>query len=90
VGALHGVYGMSHRHYTRCVDSADLLHDAKKVIDFAEHAGLLIGLQLESRQVGDATDVLVVQGHTFIRGKTRDLRAMRYYLAFVSALAGKL
>ena len=44
VGTLHGVYGVSHGHHAAGVDGANLLHDAEKIIDFAEHSGLFVRL----------------------------------------------
>jgi hypothetical protein len=100
----HGVDRVGHGNHTGGVDGADLLDDAEKIVDFAQHALLFVRLELKPGQIGNAADVLVGQGHTCevkvygqggrsVKGarqpeKTRVLWGMRYYLAFVSAPAG--
>jgi hypothetical protein len=43
------------------VNRADLLNDAKKIIDFAKHPGLLFGLERKPRQVGNPFNICICQ-----------------------------
>jgi hypothetical protein len=74
---LDGGNGVRQRLNTGGVHRANLLNDAKKIVDFAEHARLFVGLELKPGQVGNSADVLWVQGHTFIKEEACGLQAMR-------------
>jgi hypothetical protein len=60
------------------LDRAHLLDDAKEAVQLLEHARLLVGAEVETRELGDATHVERGQGHREIRDAMRRLiRAIR-------------
>src|SRR5204863_910136 len=55
------------------LDRAHLLDDAKEAVQLLEHSRLLVGAEIETRELGDATHVGRGQGHREIRDAKRRL-----------------